>query len=107
MTVNGKAAPIYFVSAGQINFLVPYATTGSTATIVVQNNGVNSNTVTVPLAATAPGVYTMDQSGSGFAVVTITSVEGTAICGRGGSRRAVSPAETRPVSAPARRFAGR
>jgi uncharacterized protein (TIGR03437 family) len=65
VTVNGKASPIYFVSAGQINFLVPYATTGSTATIAVQNNGANSNTVTVPLAATSPGVYTLDQSGSG------------------------------------------
>ncbi|MBS1858431.1 MAG: hypothetical protein JST11_23880 [Acidobacteria bacterium] len=63
--VNGKAAPIYFVSPGQINFLVPYATGSSTATIVVQNNGVNSNPVTVPVAATAPGVYTLDQSGSG------------------------------------------
>jgi uncharacterized protein (TIGR03437 family) len=67
--VNGKAAPIYFVSAGQINFLVPYSTSGATATIVVQNNGVNSNTVTVPLAATSPGVYTLDQSGSGSGAV--------------------------------------
>jgi uncharacterized protein (TIGR03437 family) len=67
--VNGKAAPIYFVSAGQINFLVPYSTTGSTATIVVQNNGVNSNTVTVPVAATVPGIYTLDQSGSGYGAI--------------------------------------
>ena len=65
MQVNGKASPIYFVSPGQINFLVPYATTGATATIVVQNSGANSNTVTVPLAATSPGVYSLDQSGSG------------------------------------------
>src|SRR5205814_7428375 len=63
--VNGKASPIYFVSPTQINFLVPYSTTGSTASIVVQNNSANSNTVTVPLSATAPGVYTLDQSGSG------------------------------------------
>jgi uncharacterized protein (TIGR03437 family) len=45
--------------------LVPYATTGPTAAIVVQNSGVNSNTVTVPVAATSPGIYTLDQSGSG------------------------------------------
>jgi len=56
VTVNGKPAPIYFVSSGQINCLVPYATSGATATIAVQN-GTNSNTVTVPLAATSPGVY--------------------------------------------------
>jgi uncharacterized protein (TIGR03437 family) len=67
--VNGKASPIYFVSAGQINFLVPYSTTGPTATIVVQNNGVNSNTVTVPVSATSPGIYTLDQSGSGSGAI--------------------------------------
>ena len=63
--VNNKPAPLYFVSPGQLNVLVPFATTGPTATIVVQNSNVNSNTVTVPVAATAPGIYTLDQSGSG------------------------------------------
>jgi len=63
--INNKPAPIYFVSPGQLNILVPFATTGSTATIVVQNNGVNSNTVTVPVAPTSPGIYALDQSGSG------------------------------------------
>ncbi len=57
VTVNGKAAPIYFVSSGQINCLVPYSTSGATASIVVQNGAAASNTVTVPVAATAPGVY--------------------------------------------------
>jgi len=63
--VNNKQAPLYFVSPGQINALVPYSTSGTTATIVVQNSGVNSNTVTVPVAPTAPGVYSLDFSGSG------------------------------------------
>jgi uncharacterized protein (TIGR03437 family) len=62
--INNKPAPLYFVSPGQLNVLVPYATTGPTATIVV-NNGANSNTVTVPVAATAPGIFTSDQTGSG------------------------------------------
>ena len=62
--INNKQAPLYFVSPGQINALVPYSTSGATATIVVQN-GSNSNTVTVPVAPTAPGVYSLDQSGSG------------------------------------------
>ncbi len=65
VSINNKPAPLYFVSPGQLNVLVPFATTGPTATIVVQNSGVNSNTVTVPVAATSPGVYSLDQSGSG------------------------------------------
>jgi uncharacterized protein (TIGR03437 family) len=65
VSINNKPAPIYFVSPGQLNVLVPFATTGPTATIAVQNTNVSSNTVTVPVAATSPGVYSLDQSGSG------------------------------------------
>ena len=36
VTINGTAAPLYFVSTGQINCIVPYSTTGPTASIVVQ-----------------------------------------------------------------------
>jgi uncharacterized protein (TIGR03437 family) len=67
--INGKNAPLYFVSSGQINALVPFGTTGPTATVQVQNNGQTSNTVTVPVAPTAPGVYSLDQSGSGSGAI--------------------------------------
>jgi uncharacterized protein (TIGR03437 family) len=63
--INNKPAPLYFVSATQINCLVPYATTGATATVVVQNGTASSNSVTVPVAATMPGIFSLDQSGSG------------------------------------------
>ena len=63
--INGRQAPIYFVSARQINALVPYATTESTASITVNNNGTPSNTVNVPVAATAPGVFSLDSTGIG------------------------------------------
>jgi uncharacterized protein (TIGR03437 family) len=67
--INGKAAPIYFVSAGQINCLVPYSTAGATATIQVQNGTGNSNTVTVPVGVTSPGIYSLDQSGTGAGAI--------------------------------------
>jgi uncharacterized protein (TIGR03437 family) len=67
--INGKNAPLYFVSPSQINALVPFATTGATTTITVQNNGASSNTVTVAVAATAPGVYSLDQSGAGSGAI--------------------------------------
>jgi len=67
--INGKSAPLYFVSSGQINCLVPYATQGPTATIVVQNGTVSSNTVTVPVAATSPGVFSADETGAGVGAI--------------------------------------
>jgi uncharacterized protein (TIGR03437 family) len=63
--INGRQAPIYLISAGQINALVPYATSGSTASITINNNGTASNTVNVPVAATAPGVFSLDRNGIG------------------------------------------
>jgi uncharacterized protein (TIGR03437 family) len=70
--INNKPAPLYFVSPTQLNVLVPFATTGPSATIVVQNGSVNSNTVTVPVAATSPGIYSLDQSGSGGGAILHT-----------------------------------
>ena len=65
VSINGLPAPIYLISSGQINALVPYATTGPTATITVNNNGTLSNTVEVPVAATAPGVFSAPGNGLG------------------------------------------
>ena len=69
VTVNGTAAPIYLVSQNQISFLVPYEAAGSTANIIVKNGTGTSNTVTVPLSATSPGIYSVDYSGAGNGVV--------------------------------------
>jgi uncharacterized protein (TIGR03437 family) len=63
--INGRQAPIYLISSGQINVLVPYATAGPTATITVNNDGTSSNTVTVPVSATAPGVFSLNRNGIG------------------------------------------
>jgi uncharacterized protein (TIGR03437 family) len=57
VSVNGNAAPVMFVSPGQVNFQVPWGTTGSSATIVVSVNGGASNSVTVPLKTAGPGIF--------------------------------------------------
>jgi uncharacterized protein (TIGR03437 family) len=88
--VNGKAAPLYYVSGTQINCLVPYATQGPTATIVVQNGSASSNTVMVPVAATAPGFFTADTSGTGIAAV----YHGDATRGTVTAANPASPGET-------------
>lgn len=65
VTVNGRSAPIYYVSPTQISVIVPYATTEQFATFQVINNGVASNTVTLYTNNTAPGVFSLDQTGYG------------------------------------------
>jgi uncharacterized protein (TIGR03437 family) len=80
VTVNGVTAPIYNVSAGQfpsISAVVPNEVTGSTATIVVKVNGTNSNPVTVPLAPTSPGIFSLTELGFGDAA--IRHLDGTVV----------------------------
>jgi uncharacterized protein (TIGR03437 family) len=64
--INGRAAPIQFVSPGQINVIVPFFTE-SIAQIQVINNGNNSNVVTQFVGSTSAGVFTFPEGGIGNA----------------------------------------
>jgi uncharacterized protein (TIGR03437 family) len=58
--VNGVAAPLDFVSPGQINFQVPWATPATgTVNVSVAVNGGSSNVVAVPVATAAPGLFVL------------------------------------------------
>jgi uncharacterized protein (TIGR03437 family) len=73
VTVNGIAAPVYSVVGGAnplITAIVPYGVTGPTATFQVIVNSTNkSNTVDVPLAPTAPGIFSVPPNGISNAAV--------------------------------------
>jgi uncharacterized protein (TIGR03437 family) len=78
VTVNSTPAPLYFVSAGQINFIMPFALpTNSFATIQVSNNGTKSNPITVYTASSAPGVLT--QTGNGIGPAKVTHLDGSLV----------------------------
>jgi uncharacterized protein (TIGR03437 family) len=77
VSINGTAAPIYFVSSGQIDCIVPYEVTGATANIIVTVNGTASNTVSVPVAGTSPGVFSLD--GTGTSDGSITHADGSIV----------------------------
>ena len=65
---DGTQAPLLFVSSSQIGAVVPFAVAGKADTVVrVQYQGVDSNSVTQTVAATAPGVFTQDAAGKGQA----------------------------------------
>ncbi|HYL77062.1 MAG TPA: hypothetical protein VEU96_22795 [Bryobacteraceae bacterium] len=70
LLINDTPAPLYLVTSTQVFGVVPYSLTGSTATIVLDNNGTRSNTITVPVAATAPGIAALAQNGLGAGAIT-------------------------------------
>jgi uncharacterized protein (TIGR03437 family) len=73
VTVGGIAAPLYYVSPGQINFQVPYGVPLGSAALAV-TNGSQSGQRTLTIAAVAPDIFTASGDGnSGNAVVVHAS----------------------------------
>ena len=63
---DGVAAPIIYVSAGQVSCVVPYSVSGkSNVTIAVEFQGRNSNSVSVPVQSARPAIFTANSSGTG------------------------------------------
>jgi uncharacterized protein (TIGR03437 family) len=68
--VDGYAAPILYASNTQVNAVVPYEVSSlQSVSIWVTYQGQESNSVTLPLTATAPGVFTLNASGSGQGLI--------------------------------------
>jgi uncharacterized protein (TIGR03437 family) len=58
LLINGIAAPLFFVSPGQINAQMPWEVRGfSTVSVMAVVNGTLSNAVIVNLADAAPGIF--------------------------------------------------
>jgi trimeric autotransporter adhesin len=66
VTVNGYPAPLLYVSATQINAIVPYEVAGiPIPSVLVYFLGQSSNGYSLSGAATAPGIFTVTGLGSG------------------------------------------
>jgi uncharacterized protein (TIGR03437 family) len=65
---NGIPAPVLFTSQGQVNVVVPYAVSRvSSVSVQVSCLGVLSNSITIPVQASVPALFTANGSGSGQA----------------------------------------
>jgi uncharacterized protein (TIGR03437 family) len=74
VTVNGVLAPLFFVSAAQINFMFPWEVLGlSQVPVIVTTTAGASPAVTVSLASTGPGIFTINSSGSGQGAIQIAN----------------------------------
>jgi uncharacterized protein (TIGR03437 family) len=59
VVVNGAPAPLIYVSATQVNAIIPYAVAGQgSASMQIVYQGQPTNSITLPVAATAPGLFT-------------------------------------------------
>jgi uncharacterized protein (TIGR03437 family) len=74
---DGVAAPLLSAQAGQVMAVVPYEVSGNPSTqLQISYQGQTSSAVAVPVAVAAPGIFTVDGSGSGQGL--ITNDDGTA-----------------------------
>jgi uncharacterized protein (TIGR03437 family) len=76
VSFNGTAAPVLYASATHVAAIVPYAIHGNTAQLTVSYQGQTSAAFSVPVVASAPSLFTLNQTGAGQAAA-INLVDGT------------------------------
>jgi uncharacterized protein (TIGR03437 family) len=70
VSINGTAAPLTFATSGQLSAVVPFGLNLSgPADLKVQSQNQTIAEVTVPVAPTAPAIFTQTNSGSGPGLV--------------------------------------
>ncbi len=68
-------APLFFVSPGQVNYLLPAGVALGEATVTIQQNGNTVATGLLQIAPLAPGLFTTDASGRGAPAATVLRVK--------------------------------
>jgi uncharacterized protein (TIGR03437 family) len=67
---NGIFAPVLYASATQVTAVVPYNVSGPAAQVVASYQSLITLSVSVPLAPSAPALFTADSSGLGQAIAS-------------------------------------
>lgn len=70
-----RAAPLFFVSPTQINFLVPPGTTNGPATIIATSGDGTLSVANTEIATVAPGLFSAGATGRGIAVAIVQRVK--------------------------------
>jgi uncharacterized protein (TIGR03437 family) len=90
VTIGGEPVPVYVVTAGQINAILPYSLTVNTSLPLVVTRG---NAVSAPepvsLISSQPGAFTQTQDGKGVgAMVIVHPDQSWVVAGNGNSVKA-------------------
>ena len=108
VTFDGKPAPLIYTSANQTNLIVPYEIAGKTSTVMQVTYLPPSGTTlqpgawTLPVVSTAPGVFTVDATGTGQGSIvnqdgTVNSISNPAARGSIVSIYATGEGQTSPA----------
>ena len=74
LLVGGQALPLSYLSAGQVNALIPQNLNPNTSySLVVKRASTQSVPIPLTVVETEPGIYTVNQSGTGPGVVQIAN----------------------------------
>jgi uncharacterized protein (TIGR03437 family) len=73
-----RPAQLFFVSGGQVNFLVPVGTLPGTATVTITSGDSSISAGEITIASVAPGLFTMNANGQGVVAAVALRVRGTA-----------------------------
>lgn len=112
--IGGKPAPVAIATATQLTIQIPYEVSGTSTTLQVSRQSgsqtLPSNSVTIQVAPTAPGMSTSDNSGSGLglflnsssAQITAASPaqQGDSVSAFGNGFGATNPAVATAAAAP-------
>ncbi len=72
---NEKIAPLFFVSPGQINFLIPSGVSNGPATFVTTNADGRISTGTAIIRSIAPSLFAANSNGQGVAAAVVLRVK--------------------------------
>lgn len=70
-----RQAPLFFVSPTQVNYQIPPGTASGTATVTITSGSGWIATETIQVQAAAPGFFSADATGSGWAAAYVTRVK--------------------------------
>jgi len=90
VTIGGEAVPLYAVTSGQINAMLPFdlAVDTSVPIVVTRNNAVSAPQP-VGMVSSQPGVFTQTANGQGTGIVVIVHADGSQVeAGNGNSATA-------------------
>jgi len=104
VTVNGVLAPVYYVSSGQINAIVPFSSPndGSLLNIQVLANGGQSNVVQEYSGETSPGAFAVTHANGTLVTTSSPAKVGETLvayaCGLGATNPAVVAGTVSPAN---------